>query len=111
MAEVSVPTVTKVQEMIDASGGGGGVYVETELDFGAVGTDLLESVITDAGMTAGKRIIVTQSMNTPTGKDQDEATMDDLIFRALPAAGSFTLQAQSITGPISGTLKVFYTYG
>lgn len=85
-------------------------WQETEVDFGSLGDDILETVITDSGITTSSRIIVTQSLNQPTGKDQDEATMDDLIFKALPQAGSFLLQANSLTGPVHGKLKVFYNY-
>lgn len=67
-------------------------------------------VIADAGITASSRIFVTQSMNQPTGKDQDETTMDDLIFKAWPASGSFTLQVNSMTGPLHDKFKVFYNY-
>lgn len=83
---------------------------EAEIDFGANGTDFLEAVVVDSGISATNKIIVTQSLNQPTGKDQDEATMDDLIFKAWPAAGNFTLQVNSLTGPLHGKLKVFYNY-
>lgn len=85
-------------------------WAEVEIDFGPVGDTLLEVVVSDAGVTATSRIIVTQSMNQPTGKDQDETTMDILTFKAWPGAGQFTLNVESITGPVHDKMKVFYNY-
>lgn len=85
-------------------------WKETEIDFGVVGAEELSVDISDSGITTSSRMFITQSLNQPTGKDQDEATMDDLIFKVLPGSGSFTLQITSLTGPIHDKLKVFYNY-
>jgi len=89
---------------------GGGTFKETEIDFT---TALTESsfTITDAGVVAGSKIVISISGNTPTGRNADEIQMESFYYYAVPAAGTFSLFIRSLQGPVYGKYKVFYTYG
>ena len=88
----------------------GGTFKETEIDFT---TALVESTftITDAGVVAGSKIVISISGNTPTGRNADEIQMESFYYYAVPAAGTFSLFIRSLQGPVYGKYKVFYTYG
>lgn len=79
-----------------------------EVDFGSTGTRSKNFTITDADVTASSVIIAWQSGAAATGRSADENEMDKIVFQALPAAGSFTLFAASLQGPVSGLYKVNY---
>lgn len=93
------------------TGGGGFTGVETEIDFGTTPVFDKAFTITDAGVSATSKILVTQSGNAATGRQQDENEMDPLHCWTLPAAGSFTLRCRGLEGPVAGKFKVFYAVG
>lgn len=94
------------------SAGGSISVTETEIDFGtAFGYYDKTFVVTDAGVSAASKIIITQSGNAPTGRQADENQMDALSCNALPASGSFTLFCRALPGPVAGKYKIFYTIG
>lgn len=88
------------------------IYNQTEVDFGA-------TPVEDATFTVTDVFILSTSINlncwlsgdAPTGKDQDETTMDDLFIVAGPAAnGSFTLYIRGMEGYIADKFKINYSY-
>jgi len=93
-----------------AAAAGGGTFKETEIDFT---TALVESsfTITDAGVGATSKIVISISGNTPTSRNADEIQMESFYYYAVPAAGTFSLFIRSLQGPVYGKYKVFYTYG
>lgn len=93
------------------AGGGGAADVKVaEIDFGT-GRRSLVATITDAAIAANQQILITQSAEAATGKSQDENEMDPVILRAVAAAGSMTVYADAIHGPITGKVKVNYLHG
>ena len=79
-----------------------------ELDFGSPGTRSKTFTVTDADVSASSVIQAWQSGSAATGRSSDENEMDQIMFRAVPGAGSFTLYATSLFGPVSGLYKVNY---
>ena len=61
--------------------------------------------------TAASKIVATQSGKAATGRSADENEMDVLSLRAVPAAGSFTLFADVLTGRANGKFKINYMVG
>lgn len=83
---------------------------ETEIDFGPTPTREKTFTVTDAGVSAASKIIVTQSGKAATGREADENEMDGLILAANPASGQFTLYARAVPGPVSGKFKLNYQF-
>ena len=79
-----------------------------EIDLGSPGTRSKNFVIVDADATATSVISAWQSGIAATGRSADENEMDRISFAVLPAAGSLTIYATSILGPVSGLYKVHY---
>jgi hypothetical protein len=93
-----------------ASGGGGGAaWTEVELDFGSSPVWNKQFTITDASIGATSKVIVVPSGNAPTGLQSDELEMDLIGYGAKAAAGSATVYAAAVTGPVTGKRKVFYS--
>jgi hypothetical protein len=91
--------------------GTGGTFVEIEVDFGT--TNLTQKIftITDAGVSATSKIVISISGNTATGRNADETQMEVFYTFATPGTGAFDLLVKSLEGPVVGTYKLFYTYG
>lgn len=79
-----------------------------ELDFGSPGTRSKNFTIVDTDVQATSMIEAWQSGAAATGRSSDENEMDQIVFRAVAAAGSFTLYATSVFGSVSGLYKVNY---
>lgn len=84
---------------------------EVELDFGATATRTLTATVTDAGVSATSKVLMTTSGNAPTGRNADEVTMESFVFSIAPAAGSFNVTINSLLGPVTGKYKFFYVIG
>lgn len=82
-----------------------------ELDFGSLGTRSKTFTVTDVDVSASSMLQAWQSGVAATGRSADEVEMDQIVFRAVPGAGSFTLYATSLLGPVSGLYKVNYSIG
>ena len=93
-----------------SSGGGGGsaVWTEIELDFGATPVADKVFTITDATVTATSKIAVVGSAKIPTSGTGDEGLFDIVVYTAKPAAGSFTIYAMALPGPIQNNRNVLY---
>lgn len=93
-----------------SSGGGGGsaVWTEEELDFGSTPVADKTFVITDATVTATSKIAVVGSAKIPTAGTGDEGLLDIVVYTAKPAAGSFTIYAMALPGPIQGNRNILY---
>lgn len=93
---------------INATGGSVSI-TETEVDFGATPVAEAIFVITDATMTAAKKIIATISYAAPTGKDQDEIEMDSFDIKAVAGTGNFTLYMKTTDGSyLADKFKINY---
>jgi hypothetical protein len=91
--------------------GTGGTFVETEIDFGTTNRTQRTFTITDAGVSATSKIVISISGNTATGRNADEIEMEVFYYYATPGTGTFSLFVKSLEGPVVGTYKLFYTYG
>ena len=91
--------------------GGGGSFVETEIDFGTTNLTQKTFTITDAGVSATSKIVISISGNAATGRNADEIEMEVFYYYATPGTGTFNLFVKSLEGPVVGTYKLFYTYG
>ena len=93
------------------AGSGGGVVSQTEIDFGATPVSDATFTITDAAISAAMKMMCSQSYDTPTGKDQDENEMDQLLLIPSAGTGQFTLYAKAVDGSyLADKFKVNYTY-
>jgi len=82
---------------------------ETEIDFGTTPVSEAMFTITDASITATKKIMTSVSYAAPTGKDQDELEMDDLQLRAVAGTGEFFLYVKSADGSyLADKFKIYY---
>ena len=97
--------------VVGAGGGGSATVYEVEVDFGATSVKSKTFTVTDAGVSPGMKIVVTQSGNAPTGRSADENEMDVLIGRAFAGTGQFKLFVDCLTGMVSGKYKFNYMIG
>ena len=96
---------------INATGGSGSFSIsEAEIDFGnsEVFFDGVFTVV-DASINSAHRLLVNQSGEAPTGKDEDENEMDALALRAVAGTGQFTLYVTCHEG-CHGTFKINYSF-
>jgi hypothetical protein len=93
------------------SGLSGFSATSAELNFGSTPVEAGVFTVTDAAVTTASKIIVQQSGVAPTSKAQDENEFDQIIFFAVPAAGTFKVFARSLTGGIAGNFKINYALG
>jgi hypothetical protein len=91
--------------------GGGTPMREVEIDFGSIATGEKTFQVTDAGVSPSSIILASQSGKAATGRQADEAEMDQFIVCGTALAGVVTLYAKSLTGPLSGLYRVAYAVG
>lgn len=85
---------------------------QTEIDFGATPVYAAEFVIVDADVSPTTQIVAQVAYEAPTGKDLDELEFDDLLLKATPGSGQFTLRATSVDGTyLHDKFKVNYVIG
>lgn len=84
---------------------------QTEIDFGTTPVAEAEFTVGDEDVTVFSRISGRVSYEAPTGKDQDEMTMDDLDLKFAPGDKSFTIYARGRDGYVADTFKVNYLIG
>lgn len=90
---------------------GSATVTQVEVDFGSTPTRSRTFTIVDAAVSATSKIVVIQSGEAATGHSQDENEIDTLIFKPIPALGSFDVYAESLTGPVVGVYKLNYLIG
>lgn len=90
-------------------GAGSFAITETEIDFGSTPVKDKRFTITDAGISATSKIMVTPSGNVATGRVGNDWEWDTIGFSALAGTGNFVLTAFP-SGFVVGKRKVFYTY-
>lgn len=71
------------------------IMKQTEIDFGSTPTTEAEFTIGDESVLVTSRLTGTVSYEAPTGKDQDELTMDALDLKFAPGDKFFTLYAKA----------------
>ena len=86
-------------------------WIETEIDFGTTPQWSMSFTITDAVSLTTSRIAVSPSGRVAAGRTGDDWAWDSLLLSALPAAGSFTLTALAVPGPVVGKRYVQYQIG
>ncbi len=85
------------------------VMKQTEIDFGSSPVTEAEFTIGDESVLPTSRMIGFVSYEAPTGKDQDELTMDSLDLKFAPGLQSFTLYAKADGNSyVAGTFKINY---
>lgn len=84
------------------------VWTETEVDFGTEPAWSATFTVTDALVSGASKIVCTPSGNPATGRVGNDLEWDNLLLGGIPGAGSFTLTALAMPGPIVGPRKVFY---
>lgn len=94
---------------LNAAGGAGASWTETEIDFGTSPAKDKTFVITDAGVSSSSKILIVPSGNVATGRVGDDWEWDGFTFSGKAATGQFTLTALAQPGPVVGKRKVFYS--
>ncbi len=89
-------------------GGGGGTWTEVEVDFGTTPRYDASFTVVDAGVSGASKVVVLPSGKAATGRTADDWQWDGLALAALPGAGSFTLYAVALPGPVVGPRLVQY---
>ncbi len=93
-------------------GGGGSAVIKTAvIDFGQTPASTEAFTITDASVTTLKNILAIQSAQGTGGRADDESEMDPLVLRAKANAGSITIYATSLDGPVVGKYRINYQVG
>lgn len=97
-------------QVIRAASSSGSVEIKiTEQDFGALPQAFGSWTITDGDVLLGSHVAAWLTAEAPTGRDGDEAQMEPMdVFAEDIAAGSFTLVATVIDGPVEGLYKFGY---
>lgn len=104
-------TDTGAKTQVSIPGGGGASWTEVEVDFGSTPVYEDSFTITDAGIGAGSVMQVLPCGKAATGRTADDWQWDSAMFAALPAAGSATVYAVFVPGPIVGKRMVQYSVG
>lgn len=81
---------------------------EVEVDFGALATAFKTFTIVDTDVRAESVVAAWKSGKAATGKTADEISLDAINFSVDPGAGSFSLMASTLNGPVVGAFKVVY---
>lgn len=90
--------------------GGSFTVTETEVDFGMVPTTDKTFTVVDASITATKKIMVTESGSTATGRvASGDSLWDTISYSCIAGTGTFTLYARA-SGSVVGLRKLYYTY-
>ncbi len=84
---------------------------QTEIDFGETPVAEAEFTVSDESVTVHSRMSGQISYEAPTGKDQDELTMDSIDLRFAPGDKSFTIYAKGREGYIADKFIVNYLIG
>jgi hypothetical protein len=79
-----------------------------ELDFGTTPCFQKTFTVTDATVTAAKKIMIVESAAIATGKLADENEFDNLFLKAVAGTGNFTVYARAFPGPVHGKFKANY---
>jgi hypothetical protein len=95
---------------LSASGGGSVTITEAEIDFGSIPVPSKKFTITNAGISATSKIMVTPSGSVATGRVGDDWEWDAINFSAKSGTGQFVLTAKTTYGKIIGKRKIYYTY-
>jgi hypothetical protein len=94
------------------SGGGGEVEIAAvTIDFGALGSWSLSTVVTASGVSASSKVLLVQAGAAAGGRDADENEMEALLLRADAKADNFVLYADAVPGPAHGEFLIYYTIG
>lgn len=82
-----------------------------EVDFGSTGVPSASFVIVDPSVTASTRIVAWESAETATGRVGVDQEWDQLLLATVAAAGTFTLYATAVPGPVVGKRVLYYQRG
>ena len=81
---------------------------EVEVDFGTTPQWSRSFTITDADCTPSATVIAHQVSTAATGRVGNDAEWDQILLAVSPGAGSFTLTALAVPGPVVGARRVAY---
>jgi hypothetical protein len=89
---------------------GGASWTSTEVDFGSDKPVYSATfTVTDNSCAADSKIAVISSGDAATGRAAGDDLWDSITYSAIPAAGFFTLYANSNPGPVAGKRKILYS--
>ena len=97
--------------VVSVSGGGGTLWTEQEIDFGAAPVYSAAFVVTDAAISAASKVQVLPCGKAATGRTADDWAWDGATFAANPGAGSADCYAIFSPGPIVGKRRIQYSVG
>ena len=97
--------------VVSVSGGGGTLWTEQEIDFGAAPVYSAAFVVTDAAISAASKVQVLPCGTAATGRTADDWAWDGATFAANPGAGSADCYAIFSPGPIVGKRRIQYSVG
>lgn len=110
---ITVDNTDPANPVVSSTASGGATIIETEVDFGTVGTDkpVTEKTFTvvNASITTSSKITATESGATATGRQDGDSLWDSITYACTPATGSFTLFAKA-SGSVIGKRKVNYSF-
>ena len=101
------PSRTLVSSLIAATGVTFSSFVT---DFGSSPTYDGYFTITDAGVTSGSFIVITQSGVAASGQDADENELVDFMVNVTPGTGNFSVYLQAQDGYVAGKYTFYYAY-
>lgn len=87
----------------------GDIVRTSEINLGTIPTYGGAFLVLDPDVSISTLLLVAQSGEAPTGKDQDENEMDALICVGVSGSGSFTVYITANPGPVVGNFKINYT--
>lgn len=83
-------------------------WTETEVDFGSTPKQSAQFTVTDAAIGATSKVAVLASGKAATGRAAGDDLWDTITYSAKPAAGSMTVYAYAVPGPVVGKRKIQY---
>jgi len=94
------------------AGGGGALFTEVMVDFGAEGVDQQTFDVAVVGATTGQKVIAVASLTMPAGVDEDELEMDMLSCAArVVSVDTVRLIIASLGDAISGQRNINLSFG
>lgn len=90
-------------------GGAGSTWTEIEIDFGSKPVYSKTFAVTDGTVSGTSKIIIVPCGKPATGGFEDDWEWDNISLAANPGAGTFSLMASAMPGPVSGKRKVQYS--
>jgi hypothetical protein len=89
----------------------GSKWTEVEVDFGTTPVFDAQFTVVDALVSAASKVAVVESGKTATGRTAGDSQWDSIAATADPGAGTMTVYAVALPGPVVGKRKLQYQVG